>query len=153
MKKYLGKIIGISLIFLILSCALESKFSLPNDERIKTELIGEWSNEDDEILRIEKNNEKTYKLITIQNGKMDESIAFSKTINGFNILNIISEYEDKKTNVFYGFNIDNNTLTYSEVNDKLRESDFKSESELLQFFQKNISKKDFFVDSVKLKRK
>ena len=153
MKKYLGKIIGISLIFLILSCALESKFSLPNDERIKTELIGEWSNEDDEILRIEKNNEKTYKLITIQNGKIDESIAFSKTINGFNILNIISEYEDKKTNVFYGFNIDNNTLTYSEVNDKLRESDFKSESELLQFFQKNISKKDFFVDSVKLKRK
>jgi len=139
----------------MISCALESKFSLPNDEKIKTELIGEWSTEKNtnEILRIEKNDDKTYKLIFVEKEKTEELIAFSKTINGFNIMNLITEYEGKVTNVFYGFNINGNALTYSEGNDKLRENNFDSETELLNFFKENVSKKGFFTNPVELRRK
>jgi len=83
MKKHTNKIIGISIIFLIVSCSLESVFSLPNDEKIKTELIGEWfyGKSSEAIIRIEKNNKKTYKLILDENGKTEELIAFSKKCN------------------------------------------------------------------------
>ena len=154
MKKHTNKIIGISIIFLIVSCSLESVFSLPNDEKIKTELIGEWfyGKNSEAIIRIEKNNKKTYKLILDENGKTEELIAFSKTINGFNIMILINDFDGDSIYEYYGFTIDDKTLTYSEVNKNFRESDFSSETDLLNFFQKNLTKKDFFINPNVLKR-
>ncbi|MDA9811803.1 hypothetical protein N9C07_06255 [Flavobacteriaceae bacterium] len=154
MKKHTNKIIGISIIFLIVSCSLESVFSLPNDEKIKTELIGEWfyGKNSEAIIRIEKNNKKTYKLILDENGKTEELIAFSKTINGFNIMILINDFDGDSIYEYYGFTIDDKTLTYSEVNKNFRESDFSSETDLLNFFQKNVTKKDFFINPNVLKR-
>jgi Holliday junction resolvase len=133
---------------------LESKFSLPNDEKIQTDLIGEWSGQENgnELLIIEKNTDQTYKLIIVEEEKKEELIAFSKSINGFNIMNVITENDDKVTNVFYGFSIEGNTLTFSVVNEKLREGEFNSETELFNFFQENVSKKEFFINPIKLKR-
>ena len=130
------------------------QYSLPNDEKIKTELIGEWfyGKNSEAIIRIEKNNKKTYKLILDENGKTEELIAFSKTINGFNIMILINDFDGDSIYEYYGFTIDDKTLTYSEVNKNFRESDFSSETDLLNFFQKNVTKKDFFINPNVLKR-
>ena len=117
-------------------------------------LIGEWFNgkNSEAIIRIEKNNKKTYKLILDENGKTEELIAFSKTINGFNIMILINDFDGDSIYEYYGFTIDDKTLTYSEVNKNFRESDFSSETDLLNFFQKNVTKKDFFINPNVLKR-
>jgi hypothetical protein len=117
-------------------------------------LIGEWfyGKNSEAIIRIEKNNKKTYKLILDENGKTEELIAFSKTINGFNIMILINDFDGDSIYEYYGFTIDDKTLTYSEVNKNFRESDFSSETDLLNFFQKNVTKKDFFINPNVLKR-
>ena len=151
-----GKITAILLLSFMMGCTLESEFSLPNDEEIKTELIGEWRrfNEEDhnETFRIEKNDDKTYTL-TLNIFEEEKITAFSKKIKEFDIMNVVAKEEGKVKNLFYGFRVDNNTLTYSEVNDALIANDFKSQTELLNFFRENISKKEFFVNPVILKRK
>ena len=156
MKTYKQRITGILILFIMVSCALESQFALPNDEKIKTELLGEWisvENSDDRI-NIIKNSEESYRLQIIEKTKIDEElIGFSKTINGFSIMNLKTESNGVITNVFYGFNVKENTLTFSEVNDKLHEKEFESASELLKFFEENVSKKDFFINHLDLKRK
>ena len=156
MKTYKQRITGILILFIMVSCALESQFALPNDEKIIPELIGEWisvENSDDRI-HIIQNGEKSYRLQIIEDTKIDEElIGFSKTINGFSIMNLKTESNGVITNVFYGFNIKGNTLTFSEVNDKLHEKEFESASELLKFFEENVSKKDFFINPLGLKRK
>ena len=148
------KITAMLLLSFMMGCTLESEFSLPNDEEIKTELIGEWSNEEDgnETFRIEKNDDKTYTL-TLNIMEEEKITAFSKTIKEFGIMNVMAKEEGKVKNLFYGFRVENNTLTYSEVNDALIENDFKSQTELLNFFQENISKKEFFINPVKLNKK
>lgn len=62
MKK---QIFSLLILFLVISCTLESKFSLPNDEKINPELIGEWYNGkgNEDKLTIKKHGEKTYKLL------------------------------------------------------------------------------------------
>ena len=156
MKIYKKRIIGILILFIMVSCALESQFALPKDEKIITELIGEWisvENSDDRI-NILKNGEKSYRLQIIEDSKIDEElIGFSKTIKGFSIMNIKTVSNGIITNVFYGFNVKENILTFSEVNDKLHDTEFKSASELLIFFKENVSKKDFFINHLDLKRK
>lgn len=152
MKKY---IISVLLLFLFISCALESKFSLPHDEKINTELIGEWYNNDnnDVSITVVKHGKKTYKLLIKDTEETNELISYSKTIKGFEIMNIETEYNHKITNVFYGFKIKGNTLIFSEVNDKLIKKEFKSETELLDFFNQNITNKDFFINETELTRK
>ena len=52
MKTYKQRITGILILLIMVSCALESQFALPNDEKIIPELIGEWisvENSDDQI--------------------------------------------------------------------------------------------------------
>jgi hypothetical protein len=68
-------------------------------------------------------------------------------------MNIKTEYKNKITNVFYGFKVGGNTLVFSEVNKKLRNKEFKSETELLDFFKENISRDDFFINQIELIRK
>ncbi|TXD84797.1 hypothetical protein ESY86_03630 [Subsaximicrobium wynnwilliamsii] len=155
MKTHKKRIIGVFILFLMVSCALESQFALPNDEKINPEFIGEWYSEenDDESIKITKNGEKSYRLQVFDENETNESIAFSKTIKGFSIMNIQTETKGIITYVFYGFNVEGNTLTFSEVNDKLRHEEFESESELLRFFEENLTKEDFFINPTELKRK
>jgi len=155
MKKYKEKYIGFLILFLITSCSLESKFSLPNDEKIIPELIGEWRSEesDNEIIKILKNGEKSYLIQIIDNNGTDELIAFSKTIKGITIMNVKTETKGIITNLFYGFSIESNTLFFFEINDKLRNGEFKSEFQLLKFFEENINKENFLINPTKLKRK
>lgn len=152
MKKYT---LSLVILFLVISCSLESKFSLPNDENINPELIGEWYNgkNNDEKITIIKHGEKTYKLLIKNKEKTDEIISFSKTIKGFEIMNLRTEYKNKITNVFYGFKVEGNTLIFSEINKKLRNKEFKSETELLDFFKENINRDDFFINQTELTRK
>ena len=152
MKKH---ILSLLILFLVISCSLESKFSLPNDENINPKLIGEWyiGKDNDEKLTIIKHGEKTYKLLLTVKEKTDEIISFSKTVNGFQIMNLKTEYENKITNVFYGFKVEGNTLIFSEINNKLINKEFKSKTELLNFFKENINKDDFFINQTELIRK
>jgi hypothetical protein len=155
MKAYKKGIIGILILFIMVSCALESQFALPNDEKIKTELIGEWYFEknSDEGIKIMKNGEKSYNLKIVDKKETEELIGFSITIKGFSIMNVKTESKGITKNIFYGFSLNGNTLTFSEVNDKLRDEEFKSESELLKFFEENVTKEGFFINHSELKRK
>ena len=142
MKKY---IFSLLVLLFIIGCALESKFALPNNEPINPNLIGTWfdgKNLNDEII-IQQNGEKKYKLILDDSTRVN---AFSKKIKGFNIMNITEEHNGVFTNIFYGFEITNDTLVVSEVTDKLRKEDFGSQAELLNFFNENIEKEDFFLN-------
>ena len=145
-------IYGLLILFLIISCALESKFGLPNDEKINTKLIGIWYNEKipNESVIIKPNGEMKYKLILSDS---TELISYSKRIKGFNILNIISDYKGKTINTFYGFVIKNETLEFYEVNKEMRKIEFDSQAELIHFFNENVDKKEFFINPVKLTRK
>ena len=152
---YRSVITGLLMSLLLVSCTLESKFGLPNDEKINPDLVGEWYVEkhDNERIKILENGKKAYKLVLEENEKTYELDLYSKTINGFHILNLVDVDNNKITNIFYGFKLDGNILTISEVNDKLVKEDFQSESELLEFFQKNISREDFFTDPATLIRR
>lgn len=152
MKK---NILNFLLLFLLIGCTLESKFGLPNDEKINAKLIGEWYYEksNDEKIIVSKEDEKTYKLILKDKEKTEELISYSKTIEGYEIMNVKTVNDKEVTNTFYGFKVKRNTLFFSEVNRKLSTKEFKSEKELLDFFKNNIKKKDFFTDKTKLKRK
>jgi hypothetical protein len=146
------KIYGLLILFLIISCALESKFGLPNDEKINTELIGIWydGKTPNEYVIIKPSGEMKYKLIL---GDSTELISYSKKIKGFNILNVISDYKGTKINTFYGFELKNDTLEFSEVNKEMRKIDFNSQNELINFFNENINKNEFFINPVKLIKK
>jgi hypothetical protein len=149
MKK---KIYGLLILFLTISCALESKFGLPNDEKINNELIGVWYDGKipNEYVIIKQNGEMKYKLILSDS---TELISYSKKIKGFNILNVKSDYKGTKINTFYRFELKNDTLEFSEVNKDMRKVDFNTQNELIEFFNENIDKKEFFINPVKLIRK
>lgn len=155
MKFYSQSVIGILILLLVTNCTLESKFSLPNDEKINHELIGEWHNtkDNEEKLSITKNGEKTYKLVLKDNKKIDTLISYSKTIQGFEIMNIKVEFDNKVTNLFYGFKVERDTLIFSEVNSTLTDKEFESQTELLNFFKENINREDFFTVKTELVRK
>lgn len=152
MKKAL---LSICMLFLTISCSLESEFSLPNDENINPKLIGEWYSEDyqEDKLTIKKHGKKTYKLLLKDKEKTEELISFSKTIQGFQIMNIKTIDNNKTTNTFYGFKVTGNSLTFSEVNKNFGKKEFKSKTELLAYFEKNVQEDNFFINSIGLKRK
>lgn len=154
MKRIQNKIIRFVMFLLLIGCALESKFALPNDEEINSEILGEWLHEknNEERIIIEKHNDKTYKILIVDQDDTDELFGFSKTIKGYYIMNIISEYQNNISNVFYGFDISEDTFTFYEVNDQLHPEEFESDLELLKFFEDNINKDDFFINPTTMKR-
>lgn len=153
--KTIKHILSLFILLFVMGCALESKYALPNDELINNNLLGEWygPEETDSFLRITKRTDKTYTVTFVDKEKKEVLQAFSKSIKGYNILNLITTTDNKTTNTFYGFTVDGNSLTYFDVNDGLRKDDFGSKEELLDFFEKNISKEDFFQEPIQLKKK
>ena len=61
--------------------------------------------------------------------------------------------KEKKLMFFYGVKIKNDTLEFSEVSDKIRKTEFDSQKELISFFEKNITRSDFFINPLQLIRK
>ncbi|HHC78769.1 MAG TPA: hypothetical protein ENK46_02720 [Flavobacteriia bacterium] len=144
-------IVSLVIMILIFGCALESKFGLPSNEKANQDLIGVWLSMDKpaDTIFIETLGEKRYKIYDKEGGQ----IGYSTTIKGHHILNIVSEYEGEEVNIFYGFDIKNDTVQFFEVNEKLKKHDFNSQAELIDFFNENIERPDFFVSPFSLIRK
>ena len=115
-------------------------------------LLQDLAEETDGFVRISKRTDKTYTITFFENDEKRVSQAFSKSIKGYNILNLITTTDNKITNTFYGFTVNGNSLTYFDVNRALKKDGFSSKKELLDFFEKNISKEDFFQDPIELKK-
>jgi len=149
------KIIFIILtLLLIISCALESKFGLPNDEKVNKNLIDVWylSDNKKDSLIINKKTDFRYEIILSEEKEIIQ--GYTKEIKGFTIMNlIVDDAKGKKINVFYGVKIKNDTLEFSEVSDKIRKTEFDSQKELISFFEKNITRSDFFINPLQLIRK
>ncbi|WMI69307.1 hypothetical protein [Mangrovimonas sp. YM274] len=147
-------ILGCLAFLLLMGCTIESEFGLPNDENINPELIGEWgiTNNDVEKITIQKTSDTTYKLAIKDGKEIEELQGYQKTIKGVSIMNVKTENRGKTIYTFYGFTVQDNTLTFSEVNDKLHKKEFTSESELISFFENNIEREDFFINQNQLKR-
>lgn len=154
MKKMKKKIIGILILLVLMSCALESKFGLPNDEKIDKNLIGVWGAMDNTKDSLEIKNKGDFRFEIIISGEKEVIQGYTKKIKGFTIMNLIVDDEKgEKLNTFYGVRIKNDILEFSEVSDKLRKTDFNSQKELIRFFEKNISRTDFFINPERLIRK
>jgi hypothetical protein len=139
-------------LLVVVSCTLESKFSLPKTETIDAKLLGNWhlksDNDSEDLILIEAYDEITYK-ITLNN---DILLAYSATFKGHRIMNIIDE-SNEKLNIFYGFILKKDKLRIMEVSDQINQEDFNSQKELVDFFEKNVSHPDFFVNPDVMKRK
>ena len=147
-------IFSLLIVFLLISCALESKFGLPNDEKINKNLINTWYslNSPKDSLLINKKGDFKYEIIL--SGENEIIQGYTKKIKGITIMNLIVEDgKGGKINAFYGIKIKKDTLEYSEVSDKLRKTDFSSQKELTNYFEKNITRTDFFINPERLIRK
>lgn len=137
-----------------MSCSLKSEYSLPNSEEINIDLIGTWTTPcikgfEGDSLKIKALNKKKYKLIFDSN---EELISYSIKIKGQEIMNIISNTGNMNT--FYGFDVENDTLRFYEVNPEILKKDITSKKELLDFFKNNINKENFFINAcIMLKNK
>ncbi len=134
-------------IFTLTSCTLESKFGLPNTDKVDNHLIGVWTtpciiNQESDTLTIKSINEYSYKLLFDTNEELE---AYSVKIKDYNIINIISNLDGN--NLFYGYEVEKDTLRFYEVNPELLKSDISSQKELNDFFTKNINKHNFFMNA------
>lgn len=135
-------------------CTLESQFSLPNNEPILTDILGKWSTSesDKDFVIITAKTKYRYTLEIPEDHKVFE--CFTKTINGTTIFNLMVKEEDKRViNLFYKIEIKNKLLSISEVSDKYKKSEFKSQKDLFNYFTTNMKRADFFTNTEHLKRK
>lgn len=142
----------LTVMIIVVSCTLESKFSLPKSERIDKELLGIWYPENDlesrDWIKIEVLDSFTYKLTLID----DQGICYSVSFGDYKIMNVTDE-ANEKPNSFYGYVLSKNQLKIMEVNKKLVDGDFNSQKELIDFFKTNINHPEFFVNPEIFKRK
>lgn len=98
MKKIIFSILTL---LLIISCALESKFGLPNDEKVNKNLIDVWylfDNKKDSLI-INKKTDFIYEIILSDEKEIIQ--GYTKEIKGFTIMNLIVDgAKGKKINVF-----------------------------------------------------
>lgn len=138
----------LSLMFVIvLSCTLTSKFGLPNTQKIDRELLGTWTtpcivNQESDTLTISTYNEYQYQLLFDTKEKMN---AYSYSIKQYQIINILSNINQQ--NMFYGYEVEKDTLRFFEVNPELLQKDVHSTSQLVDFFHQNIDKPNFFMNA------
>lgn len=142
----------LAVVFITVSCALESKFSLPKNEKVDSKLLGTWypenENDSEDWIKIEALDDFTYK-VTLND---DILTAYTTTINGYRIVNVVND-KNENPNMFYGFTVNKKELQFMEVSDKLTQGDFNSQKELIDFFTYNIENANFFVNPEKYQRK
>lgn len=139
----LGTII---LLLVTTGCTLNSKFGLPKSNNIDKGLLGTWTtpcilNQDSDTLTIQSINNKDYKLQFESNEKMT---AYTLKIKNHKMINIVSNIDGN--NFFYGYEIQNDTLRFYEVNTALIKHQITSKKELYDYFLFNIDKHDFFMN-------
>ena len=141
-------VLKISFVLLVLTgCTLESKFGLPKKDKIDSELLGVWTtpcivNQDSDTLKINALDDFNYQLIFDTNEVLK---AYSLKIKQYNIINIIST--TGSNNLFYGYEVEKDTLRFYEVNPELLKDEITSEKELTDFFLENIDKYNFFMNA------
>ena len=141
-------IFKLSFLFLVITgCTLESKFGLPKKDKIDNELLGVWTtpcivNQDSDTLKINALDDFNYQLIFDTNEVLK---AYSLKIKQYNIINIIST--TGSNNLFYGYEVEKDTLRFYEVNPELLKDEITSEKELTDFFLENIDKYNFFMNA------
>jgi len=151
-RRIMKKIISIFILAIILvSCALESEFGLPNNSKTDKKLMGKWYNKDKNgVLIFDKNKDNTFSISIIDNeGKKNiiSKHAYTTTINKFKIINLTDKTKDGKIiNMFYGYSLSKNIFKFREVNSNGDNKKFKTKEELLAYFKANIDKHDFFND-------
>jgi len=148
MKKVVSIIV---LTFLLVSCALESEFSLPNNQLTSRDLLGTWHPKGEKGDLIFKANSDNTFSVTMIDDKGEKTIispnAYTSIINNYSLLNLVHTSKDgKKSNIFYGYRLSTNNFSFRPVNDKFSDIKISSNEELLNYFEENISKKDFFED-------
>lgn len=134
-------------LFIITGCTLESKFGLPKKDKVDQNLLGVWTtpciiNQESDTLTIKSIDDYTYRLLFDTNEQLE---AYSLKIKDYTIINIISNVE--KNNLFYGYEVENDTLRFYEVNPELLTNEVNSEKELNDFFLENIDKHNFFMNA------
>ena len=131
---------------LLMSCTLESEFSLPKDKRIDKELLGTWHPIDSKgSLIIKKAKNKTFSITMIdEKGKTTviSPNAFTPKINNHKLINLVSMDEGKVINSFYEYKIVDEKFRYREV--RKTKQKFTSNKDLLNYFTNNIDKEGFF---------
>ncbi|TCP25187.1 hypothetical protein EV195_104220 [Tenacibaculum skagerrakense] len=139
--------ISLLLLFIITGCTLESKFGLPKKDKIDNDLLGTWTtpciiNQDSDTLKIKALDDFNYQLVFDTNEVLK---AYSLKIKEYNIINIIST--TGSNNLFYGYEVEKDTLRFYEVNPELLKGEITSEKELNDFFIENIDKDNFFMNA------
>ena len=134
-------------LFIITGCTLESKFGLPKKDKVDQNLLGVWTtpciiNQESDTLTIKSIDDYTYRLLFDTTEQLE---AYSLKIKNYTIINIISNIE--KNNLFYGYEVENDTLRFYEVNPELLTNEVNSEKELNDFFLENIDKHNFFMNA------
>ena len=98
MKKIIFSILTL---LLIISCALESKFGLPNDEKVNKNLIDVWylfDNKKDSLI-INKKTDFIYEIILSDEKEIIQ--GYTKEIKGFTIMNLIVDGAKGKKLMFF----------------------------------------------------
>ena len=144
------KITSIIVLALILvSCALESKFSLPSDQFIDKLVIGNWYIEGETgelVITANANNTVSISIIDKNGeGKIISTDAYTSTINNYKIINLVhTSDEGEKLYSFYNYRVDQDNLRFRGVNAKFTDQKFTSNKDLLAYFKENIHKQGFF---------
>jgi len=98
MKKIIFSILTL---LLIISCVLESKFGLPNDEKVNKNLIDVWylfDNKKDSLI-INKKTDFIYEIILSDEKEIIQ--GYTKEIKGFTIMNLIVDGAKGKKLMFF----------------------------------------------------
>jgi len=145
MKKIVFIVVALAL---LVSCALESEYSLPKNKRIYKELLGTWHPIDAKgDLFFKKNKDKTFSIIMIDDKKeatVISSNAFTSKIKNHKLIIIVNSDENKTINSFYEYRISKGKFSYRAV--RKVDKKFTSDKDLLHYFEENIDKDGFFED-------
>jgi hypothetical protein len=145
MKKSLFTIFTLAL---LVSCALESEYSLPKDKRIYEELLGTWHPIDAKgSLVFKKNKGKIFSVTMVdEKGKLTlvSPAAFTAKVKNYKLIVLVNTDEGKTINSFYEYRIFKNKFSYRAV--RKVDKKFTSDKDLLYYFTENIDKEGFFED-------
>jgi len=141
----------LTIVTILISCALESEFSLENNRLIDKNLIGTWFlNKSGEGIVFKENKGNTFSVTAIDDKNHTDIVSnnsFTSTIKDHKLINLVGKNENENTiNGFYEYRLDNGKLNFRAVNSDYSERPITSQEELLEYFNKNIDKKGFFEE-------
>jgi len=150
MKKYL--VLSLFLVTLF-SCVLESKYALPEVQRIDKAMLGTWYDQESgkEALTITKltKTRYTFTFSGDPKGKLPDMEAYIASVGDYQILNIVAKGDDGLVNMFYEYKIVAGDFLYRGV-EGVDDKTFGSNAELVAYFEENNTKEGFFTDETEV---